>query len=190
MPTEYCRHIRANGTRCRSFALSGHNLCYWHQDISARHRALNPANIVLPQSIPEQHRNIALLQSDPLMAQYYGLKDQLHGPIEISFPALEDRESIQVAVSMLVSALGKNRLDSKRAATILYGLQVASGNVSKLTYNASQVVRETVLDESGSELAPDEDPEEVVQLNELLDELEQRQTEDSEEKEDDEYEED
>jgi len=188
MPTEYCRHIRANGTRCRSFALSGHNLCYWHQDISARHRALNPANIVLPQSIPEQHRNIALLQSDPLMAQYYGLKDQLHGPIEISFPALEDRESIQVAVSMLVSALGKNRLDSKRAATILYGLQVASGNVSKLTYNASQVVRETVLDESGSELAPDEDPEEIVEhekfMEELEAELEQRRIENGEDDED------
>lgn len=186
MPTEYCRHIRANGTRCRSFALSGHTLCYWHQDISARHRALNPANLVLPESIPEQHRNLELLQRDPLMAQYYGLKDQLHGPIDIDFPALEDRESIQVAVSMLVSALGKNRLDPKRAATILYGLQVASSNVAKLTYNTTQVVRETVRDDSGGELAVDEDPEEVIELNQLLDKLEQeRQEDDDEDDEDD-----
>ena len=186
MPTEYCRHIRANGTRCRSFALTGHTRCYWHQDISARHRALNPANIVLPEFIPEQHRSLELLQGDPLMAQYYGLKDKLHGPIEIDFPALEDRESIQGAVSMLVSALGKNRLDSKRAATILYGLQVASGNVAKLTYNASQVVRETVVDDSGSELAPDEDPQEVVELNQLLDQLEQRRIEEGDDEDDEE----
>jgi len=184
MPTEYCRHIRANGTRCRSFALTGHTLCYWHHDISARHRALNPASIVLPESIPEQHRSLELLQRDPLMAQYYGLKDQIHGPIQIDFPALEDRESIQVAISMLVSALGKNRLDPKRAGTILYGLQVASANVGKLTYNASRVVRETVLDDAGSELAPDEDPEEVVNLNELLDQLEQRRNENGEDDED------
>jgi hypothetical protein len=185
MPTEYCRHIRANGTRCRSFALTGHNLCYWHHDISARHRRLDPANIVLPAHIPEHHRNIELLQSDPLMAQYYGLKEQLHGPMDIDFPALEDHESIQVAISMLVSALGKNRLDPKRAGSILYGLQVASSNVGKLTYNAKQVVRETVLDESGSELAPDEDPEEVTEHNQFMDELEaelaQRRIEDDEE---------
>jgi hypothetical protein len=85
-------------------------------------------------------------------------------------PELEDRESIQVALSMLISALGRNRLDPKRATAMLYGLQVASANAVKLNIEpgANQVVCSTVLDPAGQELAPDEDPQEITEFNEWL----------------------
>ena len=161
MSTTYCRHIRANGTRCRSIALARTTRCYWHRDLYQRHRALQ-----LPDSIPEAHRNLDLLKSDPLMAQYYGV--DLHGPIEFNFPPLEDRESIQVSLSMVLNALGRNRLEPKRAGAMLYTLQVASTNAARLQPEPYGVVSDTVHDELGHELAPDEDPQEITDANNFI----------------------
>ena len=86
MPTAYCRHIRTNGHRCQSPALRGKVFCYYHGSINDRHRALNR-----PWTCAEDSNM------------------QLH------FPTVDDRESIQVALSMLISALGENRIDPKRA---------------------------------------------------------------------------
>jgi hypothetical protein len=168
MPTEICRYIRANGTRCGSPALREQPLCYFHTRDQQRRRALDPEPE--PAVLHPMQLDRDAMQRDPLLVQYFS---QSTGPVELDFPALEDRESIQVALSMLLSALGRNRLDTKRAGMMLYGLQVASANAKTLT-SSPATVRDTVTDETGRELAPDEDPEDTKRKSyaeELLDSI-------------------
>jgi hypothetical protein len=159
MPTEFCRHIRTNGLRCRAFALRDKPFCYPHEKANAHHRNLKPQpdrSIV----IHDQHNDPDYLRKNPLVADYYDLKPKA---LHLDFPPLEDRQSIQVALSMLLTALAQDRIDAKRAGPILYGLQVASANAKTLTSSSeTQSIREVVTDESGHELAPDEDPTEEV----------------------------
>lgn len=156
MPTEYCRHIKANGVRCGSPALRGKPRCYFHDRTTTQRR------------LAEQHRRDALAithhplhpgpegaQREPILAERFQ-----PSPLELDFPTLEDRPSIQLALSMLLGALGRNELDPRRAGMMLYGLQVASSNAKLFTATNKDTVRETVLDENGTEIAPDEDPEE------------------------------
>jgi len=193
MSTPYCRHIRTNGRRCTAFAMRNGTECYFHSSMNTRHRALNPRADATPTVIHPLNVDAGLLQREPLLAQYYGIPT---GPLALDFPQLEDRESIQVSLSMVLAALGQNRLDSKRAAVMLYNLQVASSNVARLEHDHDHVVTETVRDDAGNELAPDVDPEEIVKRDQFLAELEQREQEQYErwreqlDDDDDEYDED
>jgi hypothetical protein len=160
MSTRYCRHIRTNGRRCCAIAVRGQSLCFYHRGVNARHRTLNPPPDDTPTIIHPLNLAPGNLQRNPLIAEYFS---DPGGPIELDFPTLDDRESIQVALSMLLLALGRNRLDPKRASIMLYGLQVASANARNLRPTEDHVVSDTVLDEDGQEIAPDEDPEEIVE---------------------------
>jgi hypothetical protein len=181
MSTPYCRHIRTNGRRCCSFAVRGASLCYFHRSVNVRMRALNPPADTTPTIIhplnTDEHR-----QRNPLLAEYFAGVAPNPAPLVLDFPPLEDRESIQVALSMLIGALGQNRLDPKLATTMLYGLQVASANAIKLDIQptANQTVRSTVLDPTGAELAPDEDPQEIVEFNKWLEDYDDDDEEDEE----------
>ena len=171
MPTPYCRHIKTNGKRCCSFAIRNQNLCFFHRGVNARMRALNPppagdamSTIIHPLNTDHER------QRNPILAEYFAGVAPNPGPLLLDFPALEDRESIQVALSMIVSALGQDRIDPRRAGPILYALQVASSNAQKLNLEPghNKVVRSTVIDPTGQELAPDEDPQEITEFNEWL----------------------
>jgi hypothetical protein len=184
MSTPYCRHIRTNGRRCCSFAIRGQSLCYFHRSVNGRMRALNPP--LAPDALPtvihplntDEHR-----QRNPILAEYFAGVAPNPAPLVLDFPALEDRESIQVALSMLISALGQNRIDPKLATPILYGLQVASSNAVKLNLEpgSNKVVRSTVLQPDGQELAPDEDPQEITEFNEWLATYEEDEEDDEDE---------
>jgi hypothetical protein len=165
MPTPYCRHIKINGRRCCSLAMRGKSLCYFHYGMNAHHRALHPPKPE-PTIIHPLNVDAARLQREPLLAEYFS--PPRPGPLTLDFPALEDRDSIQIALSMLIAALGQDRIDPRRAGTILYGLQVASSNARNLSHNQSRTVRDTVLDDAGLHLAPDEDPEEIAELQQFL----------------------
>jgi len=165
MATEYCRHIRPNGTRCRSFALIGERRCFWHKGLQERHLSLTPP----PTIIPPEHADPACLARNPIVAEYYAPH---YAPIELDFPVLEDRSSIQLALSMLLGALARNRIDPSRAGPILYGLQVASSNVRDFPSQPSNIVRTSSLDENGQPLAPDEDPEDILDAQLFLEEYE------------------
>jgi hypothetical protein len=95
-------------------------------------------------------------QRDPSLAQ--------PKPTQLDLPPLEDRHSIQLALSLLITALAQDRIDPKRAALLFYGLQVASSNAHLLNpvpKRGPGKVSKTILDEvSGELIAPDEDPEE------------------------------
>jgi hypothetical protein len=49
----------------------------------------------------------------------------------LKLPILEDRSSIQIALTLILDGLSSSQLDPKRAGLLLYGLQIASQNVDR-----------------------------------------------------------
>jgi hypothetical protein len=189
MSTPYCRHIKTNGRRCCAFAVRDEQLCYFHRASNKRHRGLramphldNPETVIHPLALDRER-----MQREPMLAQYFGVPT---GPLLLDFPQIEDRESIQLALSMLLTALGQDRIDPKRATVMLYNLQVASTNAAKLSRESEHMVRETTLDESGNELAPDTDPSEIAEREELLAAIDEELAEEKRQRIEDGYDED
>lgn len=120
-----CRHIRTNGLQCRAIALTGGLHCYFHNRLYARHNGFRP-----PLELHTPHQNIQLAP-------------------------LEDRDSIQVALSVVINALATGQLETKRAAVLLYGLQMASSNAARLSLapSAVEVVRTVDSTPEGLDLA-------------------------------------
>lgn len=110
-----CEHIKANGVFCGSPALRGRNYCYFHlTHIGRRLRA---------------ERAQAHLVSK---ANAYGLDPDalaLAAEVPLDLPPLEDANSVQIALMQVMDAILHNRIDSKRAGLLLYGLQIASSNL-------------------------------------------------------------
>jgi hypothetical protein len=111
-----CRHIKTNGTRCKAPSLADGIWCYFHSRLHQRHATYRHTKNTGGYLIPGQH---------------------------IELTALEDRESVQVALSVVINALATGNLDIKRATALLYGLQLASSNARGLYIEpyASSVVR-------------------------------------------------
>jgi len=147
METAICRHIKTNGRRCKSPSLGLSAFCYFHSRLLRRHKHLLETAPVLPANHPGAPASAA---GTP---QY--LPEAV--PLELDLPPLEDVESIQVSISLLVAALARNRIDSKRAAVLLYGLQLASTNARSVTIEpaANSIVRTLARTKSGLDLAVD-----------------------------------
>jgi hypothetical protein len=146
-----CRHIKTNGTRCKAPSLTSANWCYFHHRLHQRHNTFRHTEATRGYLIPGQH---------------------------IELTALEDRESVQVALSVVINALAIGKLDIKRATALLYGLQLASNNARGLYTEpyASNVVRNVEPSPEGLDLA---------QLGTPLEDLDDDDTaEDDEENED------
>ena len=161
MQLSLCRHVKTNGTRCKAPSLSDGTWCYFHHRLHERHTAFRATSATRGYLIPGQH-------------------------IELS--ALEDRESVQVALSVVINALATGQLDIKRATALLYGLQLASNNAASLQTRpyAPDVVRYIEPSPEGLDLAEPGatlNTEDLYHFNE--DEDEDRQ-EDEDEQEDDE----
>ncbi len=84
-----CCHLKANGDRCGSPAVSGKELCYFHD-----------------KALADEHR--------------------------IRLPVLEDANAIQVALMIVMDGLYRGNLNYKKAALLLYGLQIATINLRQL----------------------------------------------------------
>ncbi|NYF79679.1 hypothetical protein [Granulicella arctica] len=126
METPLCRHIKANGIQCRAVALTENPFCYAHDRMHRFHKSyrLHP------------------------MAKSY-----LNYTNSIQLNALEDRESVQLAISQVVNALATNQLESKRAAVLLYGLQLAARNITLLKPAETNTVRSVQTTSDGLDLA-------------------------------------
>ena len=164
--TTICRHIKTNGERCGSPALTSQAFCYFHRNLTARH----------PRPVPEIPTIIHPL--DPTREPHPATTQPT-----LNLPALEDPEAIQLAASLIIGALARNTLDTKRAATLLYGLQVASANARNVKQfpRLDYLVTETTLTPTGDEIAPDVDPQAEISFQQFLHELENEDTEDAEE---------
>jgi hypothetical protein len=79
---------------------------------------------------------------------------------------LEDPESVQMALSMVINALATGHLETKRATALLYGLQLASMNTARLQLEpyAPNVVRTVDSSPEGLDLAQ---PGAMLELSEL-----------------------
>jgi hypothetical protein len=149
MQATICRHIKTNGRRCKSPSLGLSAFCYFHSRLHRRHRDL----VENSSALIEAHRNSASAASGhPEYLPDYTAQD----PIELDLPPLEDVESIQVSISLLIAALARNRITAKRAAVLLYGLQLASSNARSITIepSASSITRALTRTKSGLDLAP------------------------------------
>jgi hypothetical protein len=123
-----CRHIKTNGTRCQAPSLTDGIWCYFHSRLHQRHTAYRTTEASRGYLVPGQH---------------------------IELTALEDRESVQVALSVVVNALATGKLDTRRATALLYGLQLASNNATSLNTKpyAPKVVRDVESTPDGLDLA-------------------------------------
>ncbi len=149
--TEYpiCRHIRTNGLQCQAPALTSGPYCYFHHRLHARHAQFRPT----PASQP-----------------YF-----THGQ-DLDLGALEDRESVQSALSVVVNALATGRVDTRRATALLYGLQLASSNAAGLnnTPDTPNVVRTIESSPNGLDLA---EPGTVIEIYKRLEPVASQQKE-------------
>jgi hypothetical protein len=148
MSATTCRHIKTNGKRCQSPSLGLSAFCYFHSRLHRRHKNLieNSAALAVPSPNPTTSASGTPQYLPDYAAQI---------PIELDLPPAEDAESIQVSVSLLIAALARNRIDPKRAAVLLYGLQLASTNAKSITIEpyASSVTRALTRTKSGLDLA-------------------------------------
>jgi hypothetical protein len=73
----------------------------------------------------------------------------------IELSPLEDRESVQVALSLVINALATGQLETKRATALLYGLQLASINSANLNLKpyAPDIIRTVQSNPDGPDLA-------------------------------------
>jgi hypothetical protein len=75
---------------------------------------------------------------------------------DLQIPFLEDRGAVQIALSEVVSALAGHRIEFKRAALMIYALQVASSNAKvPADLVTLEQVRDSAENEAGEELAPE-----------------------------------
>jgi hypothetical protein len=153
MQYDLCRHIKTNGLRCKSPAVTETVFCYFHTRLHQRHAAFRPQGDATRYVIAGQH---------------------------VQLVALEDRESVQTALSVVINALALGQLETSRATALLYGLQLAAMNSSKLNTQpyAPNIVRSIDSSPEGLDLA---EPNTTIEILEY---------EENEEEEDDEDEED
>ncbi len=132
-----CQHIKSNGEFCGSPSLRGRNYCYFHlTHIGRRLRAerqFQQSQVSVQRQDAnlghqhQQHANPSASSGQALGRQPANLGD-VGGALEL--PALEDNNSIQIALMQVIDAILHNRLDNKRAGLVLYALQTASSNLA------------------------------------------------------------
>ena len=123
-----CRHIRTNGLQCNAPALTTGMYCYFHDRLYSKHAGFRYTPETSGYLLPGK---------------------------DIQLNPLEDRESIQVALSVVINALATGNLETRRATALLYGLQIASANTAKLNWsqNESSIVRTAETTPEGLDLA-------------------------------------
>jgi hypothetical protein len=97
---------------------------------------------------------------------YCYFHDRLHRAIHqkksapiasFDLPPVEDRASVQIALSQVVRALAAGRMDPHRAGRMIYDLQVALQFApTTFNYAASDSVQSLTRSEDGDDLAPEE----------------------------------
>jgi hypothetical protein len=128
MEVPICRHIKTNGLQCQAPSLNENTYCYFHARLHQRHDRFRHTPITRDYLIPGQH---------------------------IELTTLEDRESVQTALSVVINALATGQLEPRRATALLYGLQLASSNARGLNLNpfSRNVVRTVQPTPEGLDLA-------------------------------------
>jgi hypothetical protein len=144
-----CHHIRVNGIRCGSPRLTGKQFCFWHNKVNNTHS--EPDNIIFRDYFFNENNVIEREQN--AFKDYDFRNRRPNGPRAVELPPLEDSESIQLALSMVVAAIADGRIEIKRAGIMIYALQVASQNVLRTKRAAEASVQDIITDYAGREIA-------------------------------------
>ena len=112
-----CDHAKTSGTMCESPALKGSRFCYFHQRDLQRQSNFRQARDI------KTHRRNGHFTEDDLNAEILE---------SLQLPLFEDANAIQVALSNLARAIAGNHIAERRAALLLYSLQIAVSNVGNL----------------------------------------------------------
>jgi len=134
-----CRHLKTNGLRCKSPALTAAPFCYFHTRLHKDH----PAPLTAQQIVDNWHEGsaeaIAGAGEDPMqIARAYPRQN------EFNFPPLEDAESIQFAASMLFHAIAQGHVHLRRARIMRDILRIASSSQRSVAarQDTAAVIRE------------------------------------------------
>ncbi len=161
MNTVFCRHVRVDGERCAAYAMRGAIHCFFHSELNRRHQRLTRMQAE-PALVPAVEATILTPLNGDGTREPQLVRPTPNQPapeLSLELPPLEDAAAIQVALSIVVSALGANRIDTRRASAILYGLQVASSNAEYIApADRDRLVVDTITLPTGEILAPDVDP--------------------------------
>ena len=154
MKLSLCRHIKTNGLRCKSPSVDQTVYCYFHTRLHRHHAPFRPQGDAARYVISGQH---------------------------VQLLPLEDRESVQTALSVVINALALGQLETSRATALLYGLQLAAMNAAKLNTQpyAPNIVRTIDSSPEGLDLA---EPNTTI---EILDEVEEDDEDDEDEDDED-----
>ena len=147
MKLDLCRHIKTNGLRCKSPSVTQTVYCYFHTRLHQRHAAFRPQGDAARYVIAGQH---------------------------VQLLPLEDRESVQTALSVVINALALGQLETRRATALLYGLQLAAINSGKLNTQpyAPNIVRTIDSSPEGLDLAEPNTTIEILDPQEIEEEEE------------------
>ncbi len=128
-----CTHIKfSDGKVCQSPALRGTDLCYYHY----RWRKQKPS---ASQPAPRKK----------------AVRPEKNRALPFEFDDLDTPESIQTALSLVATAIAQDKLDHNRASAILYAIQMANANISKLNYDQNGPATEDDSEWSMDKLATD-----------------------------------
>jgi len=121
-----CRHIRTNGHRCQSPAITGSVFCYFHRALRHGHEVASTSKVgpLRPETVQY------LLENGQGPAQF------VSSPA-LNFPPLEDAEAIQLTTSLLFAAIAAGQIDPVLARSLLYALQIASCNLRVLPFRSA-----------------------------------------------------
>ena len=156
-----CRHIRPSGRRCQTPAVRDQALCYYHLCFVQKHNGNVPQYLHIMNTLPPEHVKELTPEralKDPLTSQYYGLRPT--GPDDLDLPPLEDADSIQIGLSTVLNALAQNRIETKRASILLYGLQLALATLRTPRISGPPVAPELdpILGDNGELISPEPAP--------------------------------
>ncbi len=139
-----CRHIKVDGTQCGCPALRGRLLCHFHfnwqvattttvDDFASfveDYRNKDQSEFVRQRTRPLVGLEKAE-QQEFLQAEF--IREQCENA-PLLMPALEDANSIQVALMRVMRLLLANAIPYKTAGLLLYALQTASANLSRVNF--------------------------------------------------------
>ena len=112
-----CQHVKTKGALCESPTLKGSRFCYFHQRDLERQSNLRQAREV---KLSRFHNPA---QEDALNAEILE---------SLQLPLFEDGNAIQVALSSVARALAGHHISERRAALLLYSLQIAVSNINNV----------------------------------------------------------
>jgi hypothetical protein len=123
-----CRHIFTDGRRCGSPALREQHFCYYHY----AHRTPVLANVRRRQ--PRSGFDLTRLDG------------------------LDNRTSIQLAVSEVLGRVADNSIELKRGWLLLYGLQIAGNNLRRAQPAEENPLADSIVEDAthGQLAAPEE----------------------------------